>query len=91
MKLLKEFMGTKQIRTKLDENYNITTSSGGGGYLESFMDNQKEGAALKEIIKLINDYVKVSAQWAEEEGVTPEEQHKAIVEDILSYILVKVK
>lgn len=55
------------------------------------MDDRKGDAALKEIIKQIKHFIEISEKWAEEAGNTPDEQHKEIVEDILSYILNMVK
>lgn len=89
MKSFSEYI--KEDNDELNEKYNITPKSGGGGYLESFMNDRKGDAALKEIIKQIKHFIEISEEYAEEEGKDPDEQHKEIVEDILSYILNKVK
>jgi hypothetical protein len=73
----------EEVYSTLNEK---TKTSGGNGYIESMLDNEKFVSGVNDLIDATIDFIEESKSYAKEKGISTSKQQELIIDDVLDFI-----
>jgi len=61
-------------------------SKAGGGYVESFLNDNTNNAITRKLTEAVKEFIVASEEYADEEGISTKEQKEMIIDDVLAYL-----